>query len=360
MIPNERVWTSQSSEFVPLKIFRADKTGLAKISLEQPSIYRHDRSSVYGIAQNPDKVIKYYSYCHDELDPIDPMVVEYFFMTRLGPLGISPIAYYLSGPASVTGPSTDKDEGKVMNAFCVDGGPGIVRYMIMERVGDSLADRMDAQIGERFSFLNSIEYGIEMIKLIKKLHHADIMHGDCHVGNFAFKDNFLSEKLMLIDFGRARFFGEQDKEWGRRDPTFCDTQSEAYVHLYAGKWEMKNCKPAFRDDVYQIVHMIAYLMHGPSHLEMMYGLPTYNFEQYSAIINSANFFDFDMQINQTPLRMVLDDIVPVSALGEIDQIRDALTEIRNIAVYENSSDPYMKPNYDGILRKLKLIKSLVR
>lgn len=59
-------------------------------------MHRAARTGVFSITELPDAVIKYYSWCKTNLDRLDAIVLEAFFMEKLSCLGIAPRVYYYS------------------------------------------------------------------------------------------------------------------------------------------------------------------------------------------------------------------------------------------------------------------------
>jgi len=335
-------------------------------------IHRQTHTGVYAFTDPhlPHEVIKFYSYCYDRWnDPIDPMVVENYFMEHLGPLGLSPNVYYLSPPIKLVRShfwSRIKYErfmdGKIPNVSCTrrDGSKvlGVVRYMIMERVGKSVYAQMmtyndplkPANRG-RLPFRDAIRYGVRMIHLLKILHGVDIIHGDAHMGNFASRLDDPSE-LMMIDFGRARIIGPVEVQ-NVDVSKFCTYKN--FIHPYTGKWEMRSCKPAFRDDVYRVIQGVAMIMHGRNHyrcLESLIEQKRYHF-LYMRIKNDADFWT----IQSCNLHII--NLLPHEAKPNLDIIYPLLMDISREASLDVPKNPYRKPNYGLIIDKFKEILNFV-
>ena len=147
----------------------------AEIFLEV-ALYRQGHTSVYPIHLHSELVIKYYSYCWSpDLDPIDAVVVEAFFMKRLEGLGIAPKFYFYSGFIDTI--ETDKylvnPARKIEDISC---GPEPssprphIRYMIMERLGMSWMKYMENQEGGKIEFVRAMKIGAKVIMLLRKLH----------------------------------------------------------------------------------------------------------------------------------------------------------------------------------------------
>jgi serine/threonine protein kinase len=200
--PNSKSWLNEK-EYVPPGILET-----VNISMLYPAIYISKKTAVYNIKDDTKHVIKYYTFCQDDVDTFDPVVTEATFMKLLEGLDICPKIFHISGPLILDDPNfRNKYYGKVSQTTCdnYDGKgeyDGPIRYMIIEKVGPSLHQMMKEK--GRIPFRQAIEYGIQMIGLLKILHSKNIIHGDAHIGNFATRLNKPNE-LMLIDFGRAKY-----------------------------------------------------------------------------------------------------------------------------------------------------------
>ena len=307
------------------------------------TVYFRGHTGVYEIIELPNKIIKYYSFCYEpSVDKIDAVVVETYFANRVAiadPSLAVPVDFY-SGSVGNTSPNS-KIPNAICNSYDDDDGNEIpvfprIRYLIMPKVGKSLYQYMiDFDIGQGIDFVTAMKLGGQMIDLVDRLHAMNIIHGDAHISNFAFTDD-TNTKLILIDFGRGQLL---DPEYQRTVDlsTFCDNID--WLHPYTGKWEMKNCKPSFRDDVYRAVQMVAMSLYGMRHFNTLNGWLSYpgiKREQYKRIKNSGDFWEFG------DLKLQLQD-------PHADTIRTHLREISRLTVEDHPEAPYTKPQY-GLIK----------
>jgi len=382
----QRALTGKSEHNTPLRIHHG-----------AGSIYKIGNTGVYTINGYPSLVMKYYSYCYNEFSaPIDPMVVENYFMERLGPIGLSPKVYYLSPAIQFIDSEGNKieddglgvipEEGKVPDVYCtlLDDSKilVIVRYMIMVRVVKAVFNQI--YTSGRLPFIDAIRYGIQMIRLLEQLHGMNIIHGDAHMGNFASRLDE-PEKLIMIDFGRARIIGPV--EVAAAPSPFCDLEeykpgsavpfTEYLIHPYTGKWEMRYCEPAFRDDVYRVIQGVAMIMHGIPHLEFLKYLPQKDPLEYRRIKNEAAFWNIpktkllipneatganeegDFEFEEKDFEFLIEDCLPENAKKNLDEIVTLLNAISEETSREHPENPYQRPDYGLIIGKFEKILVLL-
>jgi hypothetical protein len=331
------------------------------LRVQYPAIHRGDRTGVYNIKGFPDKVIKYYANCYMVSNPVDQMIVEYYFMQRLGPRGMSPKAYYLSGAEHVESGTKPSDSAKVRYPVCRNGTSGDIRFMIMEKVGDSLFITMKKFKSQKFPFILAIHYGIQMIELLERYHTENFIHGDIHLGNFAFSGP--NDKLILIDFGRTEYVDpmEQESTRTRNAGFFClqvgkEPNSKWRIHPYPSKWEMRRCKPAFRDDVHRAVQMIAHAMYGSKHFNYLRTLISEDKQKFVEIKDRADFFTLDNS-EKFNLRQNINESFPGGNISDSDYL-DILNSLNVISAEVSKDDPknpYRKPWYGLIISELEKI-----
>jgi hypothetical protein len=323
--------------------------GDVTIHLVMPPIYKAGHTGVYNIVDHPTKVIKYHAYClHIDTDPFDATVVEAYFMKRLAEADLTLNVDYYSGYVSERGTLTEADR-KIKDVSCPWGVTPHIRYMIMDKVGPSLLTYMSTGGRARIPFLEAMKLGKQMIELMKKLHNLNIIHGDAHMGNFAFKTDDPSSGLILIDFGRAKIVDEVP-------PASMPSSACRMLHPFAALWEMDGCKVSFRDDVYRAVQMTAMSLYGMYHFNYLNSLitrlkvgdpernanlnPAFNEIEYRRIKREADFWELGPTIN---LRWVLRSTDEPTRV----QIRNHLKTISELTVAP--TQPYAKPDYDAII-----------
>jgi serine/threonine protein kinase len=358
---------SPSIELIPDGILSAESghDEIIQLDVEVP-IYKQSHTGVYNIVFHPKKVIKYHAYCFDEkTNPYDATVVEAYFMNRLArdapgiTLNVVLYSGYVSSPGLL--PS---EQRKIRDVTCEGGILPHIRYMIMDKVGISLYAYMRSRGLGRIDFLEAMTLGKEMIQLLKRLHHFNIIHGDAHIGNFAFKtDDVPNSGLILIDFGRADFV---DDETAGKDPQLPDC---IRLRAFAAVWEINGCKVSFRSDVYKAVQMTAMSLYGMPHYLYLNSLitaptpgvfdlkdrrfnPGYNVAQFMEIKREADFWQLGTSLN-------LEGVLPSTSEGIRDQIRGRLKTVSDWITNCTSKGFYTKPNYDGIIAEYDAIIAIL-
>jgi hypothetical protein len=352
-------------ELIPGGVLSADPAQDYAIALRQAPIYKQAHTGVYDIVRHPEKVIKYHAYCFDsKTDPYDAIVVEAYFMNRLADKapGLTLKVDFYSGYVSTPPALSPGRVGKIPDMTCPGGVQPHIRYMIMDRVGPSLIAHMQAGRDRRIPFLEAMTLGKQMIQLMQRLHKLQIIHGDAHMGNFAFESDVEGSKLILIDFGRSQFVEEGAPEPDR-------VKDCQMIHPYAALWEIDGCRVSFRDDVYRAVQMTAMSIYGMIHydyLGMLTRIPdlatrgdphverdySARVKKFRRIKNSANFWDFGGLFD-------LNEKIGSSAasVDSIPRIRPHLMTISRLIV--NPRNHFSKPNYDGIIDEYDAIIAIL-
>ena len=321
-------------------------------------IYKKKNTGVYRIAGHLKKVIKYHAYCFDPMDdPYDAIVVEAYFMNRLATQdpGLTLKVDFYSGSVSTPPALLPGEVPKILDMTCFDGKPPHIRYMIMDEVGPSLVQYMLTRPDGRIDFLEAMRLGKQMIQLLQRLHHLNIIHGDAHWGNFAFELDPPLSKLILIDFGRSQFVEEGATEPPRWKG--CD-----YLHPYTALWEMDSCRVSFRDDVYRTVQMTAMSIYGMIHyqiLETMLKEPDSRAPEDDWAKHRARVRSYREMKEKADFWELGDDLKLESINLSVNagRIRPHLMKISSLIV-----DPpthYSKPDYDGIIAEYDAIIAIL-
>ena len=231
-------------------------------------------SSVFNVEGRDDLVIKYLSDCNDY-----PLVSDSNDGRMAAAVGVGPIVYFISPPTPLAGycgrttthtpvcgaPGTDgyaklqfgmfetshSIQVSARNAGVKCKAEGNVRYMIMERVESCSPGGY--QEG-RMSNEGAIQYGIDVIKLIRNLHEeAGILHGEVRPRKVC-KRISTPHDLVLIG---SRLAGRVSEE---TDIPLRDSLTQ--VHPDLTPWELEGFKSARRDDIYNTLYMVAFLLSG--------------------------------------------------------------------------------------------------
>jgi len=132
------------------------------------------------------------------------------------------------------------------------GKEGKFNYLIMENIGQSLEQYKKRKINIPVSDI--ILFGIQMFKIIKKIHDYNIIHRDLKPENFLIDSN---KKLYIIDFGLSKLYninGIHIKNKIGRKITGTINYSSVNVHL--------GFTPSRRDDIESICYILLYLFVG--------------------------------------------------------------------------------------------------
>ena len=213
-------------------------------------------TSVVFETSDRETVVKYQSNCY-RTSEVHPVARDYFFLKRLENSHVSPRALYLSGSASM--PETEgiktlfQMKGDSREACASKGGS--VRFMVVEKTGMNMFQYARSFPDGRVPIARAVSIGIQVIKLLQKIHALGIVHNDVHWGNVVFRNDAEESEVMLIDFGRSFFAPEKEPnfklnlEFWKSNPHFTD-------------WEIRGFHPGFRDDVARTLLMVSLLAGG--------------------------------------------------------------------------------------------------
>ena len=159
-----------------------------------------------------------------------------------------------------------KAESEVMIELKGFGIPKIISYienddyniMIMELLGKSLEVLAQQYADEKLSLKTCCMLGIEMLKILKKIHDNHFIHRDIKPDNFAIGYSDQSQ-LYLIDFGLAKQYRNaktlQQKPM-QKNKKLTGTARYASINALRGYDQSR------RDDLESIAYVLAYLLRG--------------------------------------------------------------------------------------------------
>ena len=289
-------------------------------------------------------VVKYQTDCPDYPSAFEhPLVRELVFQEFAAQLGIAPVALYLSHSMQLPEWSETKLAGfcdhPIYNQF-----PN-VRFLVMERVGANLSKVWHA-IADEMDLGFLIRLLARSMELLRTLHMAGLVHGDIHVGNIAFRDSEAewdrrNPDLVLIDFGKARFYPFDDDEL-----LAAKAQPSDRIH-HLSPWEIAGHRKAPRDDVYRLVEVFAKILQGET-LEPKYSRFCDKAEMLRWKSDSGNLFSISRDEY---------GVDPLSGLAEAPGIYDLLEELtREI---RSLTSPAALPDYATIGAILDRISQIV-
>ena len=338
-----------------------------------PPIFYSDYTTVFHIQNHPDKVIRYHVHGSSAQGPLDPTVLDYWMLKRIESANIAPKVYYYSAPL-------DPNEYNQKGDLIEDGGYGktvktqlperklkefkdirpSVRYALMDKVDLSIHKYIMSQPERRISFTDAIRICGQMIEILKTIHSMEIVHNDCHMGNFAIHNN----RVVIIDFGQAKLMNKRELiDRGSRH------EGDFILHPWISPWEMKRYPPSYRDDVYRVLLGMALGIHGDDYahfLSHICNLRKIHYLCKQSIAQCVIKLKEKGQIFEIPpldspylfpddikTSFSLQGIVPDKVLVDVQRL---LNEIVTDVI---SVDVFTKPNYDLIKNKLLEILMLV-
>jgi hypothetical protein len=348
--PCEKWWSG--SERVPPYIHPS-----RKVPLGDPlgsSLY----SRVYSVPGTP-WAIKYHAYCPDRLDPHEPTLVEAYFLKVLSqwqPQVSNRLIYF---SRSFT-PWTRSDLKYPNFGLKCPGLPSVrpvVRFIITERVGRSIKEILISST-TLFSFREAISCGIRLFQLLKTIHERNLVHGDIHPGNVAFRsDAETHNELVLIDFGRARVVdvGEAVGE----------TRSQPFCHYYLSPWEALYLgRPTYRDDAFRAILVMASMMFGIRYIgDLLDVCIDFNWKPYS---EGANKFVrirlqgnlFDMQPSVTGEHYRISGTLP-TRLWEAPELGTIMNSLITVQDAVRNTAHSELPDYPAIISSLEQVLLVV-
>jgi serine/threonine protein kinase len=212
--------------------------------------------------ENSQWAIKYHAHCPSD-GPVDSILIEMYFLqllaTELPDVSHTPL-YMSSGHEFVF---SSRLKSPRIGTVCPNWSAGrfvrpVVRFMVTQRVGQSIHEVLHRST--RLGLGNVVEMGIRMFQLIRMIHSKELIHGDVHVGNFAFRNSSSDspESLILIDFGRSRI----------APGGVFELRTELRCHRFLSPWEMtERTPPSYRDDAFRVAITMISMLYGEQFLD---------------------------------------------------------------------------------------------
>lgn len=320
--------------------------GLGVLALNTSVISATDTAVVFSVNHQPS-VLKYQSDCpQDNLD-VHPVLLDWWFLQHLEHLGITPKAYYVSPPSSMDGMACRSESRKLSLVrmsesdwlWCTQTNVATtVRFLIMEKVGDSLHGTMAMSLNQRIDLIQVVQLGISSIEAIRRLHEGGgVVHGDIHAGNICLHPTRQHE-VVLIDFGKAFFVDEGIANDSIREPF-------SWVHALFSPWDILGKRPGKRDDVFKVLLTMALVLNGPKFTEWLTSIESNSTLSYEWK-SQRNFFispEFDFRKE-----------IPETQGVEIENVFDEI--LRNV---RDIPTPSHRPPYERIIQRLETINGIL-
>lgn len=222
-------------------------------------------SAILTVVDRPELVLKYQVSCWN-WDRVHPLVRDYIFLKSLATLGVVPRVYYLSPPVRMLAAPSLKTRFRMSlhdRHMCARQPGAAVRFMVMERVIGSAwpLTQHEGSLGDSLTFI------ICALESIRIIHDRGIVHGDVHVGNIALMlGRQRSTKIGFLDFGLAFIADEMEHKPDMRSAPMTEN------HCYFSHWNIEGFRFSYRDDVFKILMVGAWIINGPAWRAHCYAL----------------------------------------------------------------------------------------
>ena len=300
-------------------------------------------STIFEIQGKPDLVIKYQADC-DRSDSIHPLLRDAWFLGKLNDSGLVPSVLYISPPTPLSMSLTPKTE-LVMKyserSKCVENNR-TVRFMIFDKIETDVFHYVQDRGAD---FKNAIEVMIQLVRGLKIIHSHGVIHGDIHTGNVGImksKEDPGKANLVFIDFGLAFHIEE------KIDTPDLEGHYLGYIHCLYSPWDLLGYRFSFRDDVFKVLMIGAYIMNGQPWMDYCIGLQN-DGEEMLRFKQDSFLFEFpggrDI-IGSLPLRSHQKHFVR----GKLEDILQSARSVHDINDF---------PDYDYIINELIKVYRLV-
>ena len=197
-------------------------------------------------------------------------------------------------------------------------------YLILDLLGSSLSE---IEINSK----KCIEYMIQSLNIIEKVHNIGIIHRDIKPENFLLKNNSL-ENIYLIDFGLAKYYLTANKKHmeERKDRKLIGTAKYSSLNIHNG------IEASRRDDLESLCYTFIEL----------YGIPL----PWKSITNTNSFNDLDKQELYSEIKK--------SKEQSLEWLFDGPTEFLVILIYCRKLEFSETPNYKYIISTLENLLNL--
>lgn len=174
-------------------------------------------------------------------------------------------------------------------------------YMVINLLGDSLQNIKNKKIF--FSLKQTLQIGIQLVKLLKTIHNQGLVHRDIKPDNFLLGANNDTRQLYLIDFGFCKSYMN-----GNLHIEFKNTSSLIGSQTYASINAHDFNELSRRDDMESLGYLLLYFYLG-----------TLKWQDISNLNSSTN--ELNETIKNMKLMVVEDKTIPSVLLNYIKYVR---------------------------------------
>jgi len=307
-------------------------------------MYSGKDSVLFEVATDDILLVKYQADCDAvRMNTIHPLMTDYWYGKAAFDAGVSPRPLFLSPPILFrenSGKLGTIKLGRRRQEQCASEG-GAVRFMILTRVinSETLCDYFSTKALGKPRFLLAMGVGVVLIKKLRILHQvAQVVHGDIHMKNILI-ESYLKKpvRVWVIDYGRAR----SNSPAISKDPIY---SSQGWYHPSLTHWQMRGFQWAARDDVYNALRTLAWVMNDHSYNDFEKELTT--IDRTSLVPWRESMFIFSVPNGYDPIAIlpISDDrkrlikrslnhiLISVRSLNDVDDIPDydfIISELQN-------------------------------
>jgi hypothetical protein len=218
------------------------------LSVSQEPLFSLPGTVALYFFERSDITIHYMAKIASDESCHHPVVRESYFLDKLKHLNVSPTPMGMSRGFSLCVPGI-----KCSFSSKVDYSTS-VGYVIMSAHGSTLGQYFTDYCRDfekkEYGVRDAILLGIELLELINTVHAQQIVHGSVSLHSFVSVDSGDTLKFQLINWRNAyRVAGHLRLHQRRTDNPFTP-------------WEVHNLRPSYRDDVFRVFIVIAFLLRG--------------------------------------------------------------------------------------------------
>jgi serine/threonine protein kinase len=138
------------------------------------------------------------------------------------------------------------------------GTEGRFSYIVIDYLGLSLEQLLAQQKESKFTLKTVISIGLQSLKRLEDIHGMGIVHRDIKPSNFLIGLHDKHYKLMLIDFGLANIYVQDDGSLTpeSRNKSFIGTSRYASIAVHDGRTYGR------KDDLESLSYLLIYLLRG--------------------------------------------------------------------------------------------------